>query len=351
MAENMTRASIIIVNYNTYTLLSECLNSIQPVLSEVDEVIVVDNNSTNEKDRLIPFDFPWVRYFRSEKNVGVGAGNNIGAEMAKGKFLAFINPDITVTEGWLDCLIYALESHPQAGMVTPKILVMQDPTKINTCGLDVHISGLSLCRGLEKTIDNFNKYEEVNAVSGTAYVIRKELFNHLGGYDENVFLYMEDIDISMRCRLAGYKCLFDPNAIVHHKYTLSIGPKKILYQELHRYLILLKVHRYLTLLILLPSLILAEIITWGFVVLRDRRNWKNKLVAYQQVFRNWKSIREIHKRTQLLRKVTDRQLIRSHKFKLEYEQTGKGVISVIAHLVFDSLFFLFSILTWLLLWW
>lgn len=347
----MTRATIIIVNYNTHALLCDCLRSIQPVLSESDEVIVVDNRSTAEIDKQIPFEFPWVRFIESERNVGVGPGNNIGASFAQGKYLAFINPDITVTQDWLDSLIDALESHSGAGMVTPKILIMQEPEKINTCGLDVHVSGISLCRGLEQHSASRTEYEEVNAISGTAFVISKELFDHLGGFDDRVFMYMEDIDISMRGRLAGYTCLFNPNSVVHHKYTLTIGPKKIFYQEFHRYLILLKTYRFLTLLILLPSLILAEIVSWGFVLLQDSKNWKNKFRAYQGLIKNLQQIIKDHQKTQLLRKVKDRNLILSQKIRLEYEQTGMGFVSAISHLVFDSLFFVFSLLARLLIWW
>lgn len=347
----MTRASIIIVNYNTYALLSDCLRSIQPVLSDFDEVIVVDNQSTAVIDKQIPIAFPWVKYIESERNVGVGPGNNIGAKHAQGQYLVFINPDITVTNGWLDSLINVLESHPGVGMVTPKILIMQEPKKINTCGLDVHITGISLCRSLEQPAESRVDVEEVNAISGTAFIIRKDLFERIGGFDDQVFMYMEDIDISMRGRLAGYTCMFNPNSVVYHKYSLTIGPKKIFFQEYHRYLILLKTYRLLTLLILLPSLILSEIVTWGFVLLRDQKNWKNKLKAYQLVLKNSQHIIKTHRETQLIRKVKDRHLILSQKIRLEYEQTGEGIVSVISHLIFDSLFFIFSLFARLLIWW
>jgi len=347
----MVRASIIIVNYNTFTHITDCLRSIEPVLADNDEVIVVDNCSTEEENQQIPLMFPWIKFINSDQNPGVGGGNNIGAKFAQGKYLVFINPDITVTEGWIDSLVTTLESYPGAGMVTPKILIMQEPNKINTCGLDIHVSGLSLCKGIYEDKVRFSSIEEVNAISGTAFIIKKEVFQHIGSFDEDVFLYMEDVDISMRGRLAGYTCLFDPNSIVYHKYALSFGAKKVFYEEYHRYLILLKCYRIITLFFMLPVMILTEIVTWGFVLLKDRKNWRNKIRAYALIIKNWRRVLDNHKKTQRIRKVKDRDLLLRHTVNLAYEQTGMGIISRISHIVFDSLYFLLTRIAYIFIWW
>ena len=91
---------------------------------------------------------------------------------------------------------------------------------------------------------------------------------------------MEDTDLSWRARLAGYRCLYVPTSIVYHEYTLRFGPRKIFYQERNRYLMLLKGAHWATLLVLLPALLLAEVVTWGFVLAQDRRRLANKARAY-----------------------------------------------------------------------
>ena len=278
-------------------------------------------------------------------------GFNLGAQHARGQVLACLNPDTTVEPGWLDHLIAALQANPRVGLVTSKILLMSDPQRINTCGNDMHCTGLTLCRGLGMDSHAFAEPTEVDAVSGAAFAIRRETLETLGGFDPDFFLYMEDTDLSWRARLAGYACLCAPQSVVHHDYSLRFGPRKTFYQERNRYLMLLKSLRWGTLVALLPVLLLGEAVTWGFVLLRERRNFGNKLRAYAWVFRHWRHIMEARAATQSLRRVRDRDLIAQCTHRLGFEQTGPGFIARVAHVVFDPLFFLLHRLALTLVWW
>lgn len=195
-----TRASIIIVGYNSLSDLPRCLASLQEDMAQEDEVIVVDNASQDGTPQAIREHFPWVRVLCSPENVGFGAANNLAAAQARGEYLAFLNPDTTAEPGWLEALIAALEDDPSAGLATPKILLMQDPQRINTCGNDIHISGLTLCRGMGEPSAAFSQLETVSAVSGAAFVVRRALFEAIGGFDPLFFMYMEDTDLSLRAR-------------------------------------------------------------------------------------------------------------------------------------------------------
>lgn len=356
-------ASIIIVNYNGWQDLERCLRSLEASQSQDCEVIVVDNCSTDDSPEKIKSTFPHVRLIRSNINLGFGAGNNLGAQIAQGRVLVFLNPDTTVQPGWLDPLLRALDEYPQAGMVTSRILLMDTPDQINTCGNDLHLSGLALCRGMgqckdvDQPIDHNDeklpvKVVRVAAISGAAFAIRKELYESVGGFDDTFFLYMEDTDLSVRVQLAGYHCLYVPGSVVYHDYQLSFGPMKTYYQERNRYLMLLKNLRWPTLLILLPALILSEVVTWGFVLLQDRKRFRNKLFAYAWILFWWKEIMEKRAATQKLRRVSDRSLLRMTTPYLDFAQaSGSGLISQLAHLVFDPLF---AILRWAalaLVWW
>ncbi len=350
LTSHMIRASIIIVNYKTLDYLQACLTSLQPTITPFDEVIVVDNDSNDNCAEVLPANFPWVNLILSDENLGIGGGNNLGAKHARGEFLAFINPDTVVTQGWLDNLIETLETNPDAGLSTSKILLTKTPDRLNTCGNDMHISGLTLCRGMNEPSNNFPNREYVSAVSGAAFVIKKHLFDKLGGFDESFFIYMEDADLSLRARLAGFSCMYEPESIIHHDYTLTFGPNKTFYQERNRYMMLLKTFSFSTLLLLLPVLLLAELVSWGFVILKDRSRWKNKFRAFGWIVRNWKVIMSNRADAQALRQTSDRELIGLHTFKLDFDQVGSGIISTGAHIIFDSLFFVFTKLAKLLIW-
>lgn len=335
------RASVVIVVYNAQADLARCLRSLAAAGHPQDEIIVVDNASRDGSADMVESAFPAVRLVRSASNVGFGEGNNLGAAQARGRYLAFLNPDTEVTPGWLDALIAALESSPRVGMATAKILLREERERINTCGGDTHLTGLTLCRGMGQQRDEMAEPAAVGAVSGAAFVMRRALFRQVGGFDGSFFMYMEDTDLSWRVRLAGYTCLYAPEAVVYHRYNLRFGPDKTYYQERNRYVMLLKGLRWPTLLLLAPALLLAEVVTWGYVLVGDRPRWRNKLRAYGYIVRHWPAIMAERRRVQAQRGAADRTLLRQTTHHLAYEQTGDGLAASLAHWVFDPLFLLF----------
>jgi GT2 family glycosyltransferase len=332
-------ASVIIVNYDAGAYLQNCLLSLRRTLPPHCEIILVDNASTDDSARLVKERFPEVKLLHSDYNLGFAGGNNSGAQLADGRYLVFLNPDTLVEPGWLQALLGALENDPSAGLATSQIVLMQDPQQINTCGNEVHLSGLTLCRAAGSRRDTAGQPSEVGAVSGAAFAIRRDLFERLGGFDPDFFLYMEDTDLSWRARLAGYRCLYVPASVVRHDYRLTFGPHKTFYQERNRYLMLLKNLHWGTLLLLAPSLLLAELVTWGYLLTRQRDQWADKLRAYAWIARHWRAVMAKRHATQALRANRDGQLLQRHTHYLAYEQTGAGLIPRLAHLVFDPLFF------------
>ena len=168
--------------------------------------------------------------------------------------------------------------------------------------------------------------------------MRRELFEALGGFDGIFFMYMEDTDLSWRARLAGYRCLYVPGSEVYHDYALRFGPRKVFLQERNRYLMLLKGLRWRTLIALSPALLLAEAVTWGFVLLRERRQVANKVLAYAWLLRHWDGVLARRRRTQALRRVRDRDLLVTCSGRLAYEHTGDGLAASLAHALLDPLF-------------
>jgi GT2 family glycosyltransferase len=288
---------------------------------------------------------------RNQVNLGFGAGCNAGAALVDGDYLAFLNPDTEVTPGWLENLVGVLECNRRAGLATSRIVLQHAPERLNTCGNDMHVSGLTLCRGAGLEHDALPEPGEVAAISGACFAIRRQLFEALGGFDESFFMYVEDADLSLRARLAGYACLYVPCSVIRHDYRLLFGPHKTYYQERNRYLMLLKSWHWATLIVLLPALLLAEVVTWGFVLAREKQYLGNKLRAYASVAAHWPETMRARRRTQALRRVRDRDLLVGTGYRLAFEQTGRGAIARVAHWLFDPLFFLFRCAALALVWW
>jgi GT2 family glycosyltransferase len=339
------RASIIIPAYNGRAHLGACLPSVLAAITGHDEVWVVDDASSDNTASYVGTTFPQVKVLRSHTNLGFGAACNLGAKQAQGEFLVFLNQDVLVDAGWLEALVGALNERPDVGLVTSKVLLLRDPQRINTCGNQVHLSGLTLCRGYGSERASFREQDEVSAISGASFAMRGDLFAALGGFDPSFYLYMEDTDLSLRARLAGHRCLHVPQSIVYHDYDLRFGPRKTFYQERNRYLILLKTLRWRTLFVLLPTLLLAELVTWGFVVTREPLRFANKLRAYAWILRHWRTVMGKRRHTQTLRRTSDRDLLALATHRLDFEQTGSGVVARLAHLIFDPLFLILRGLT------
>jgi GT2 family glycosyltransferase len=343
------RASIITVNTNELHRLVKFLPSLTASRGDF-EVIIADNGSRDGSLEYISSHYPAVRTLPLGKNLGFCFANNQAAPLARGEFLVFLNPDTHVSPDWLLRLLQPFEDST-VGLTTAKILLMGNPDKINTCGNDVHLSGLTLCRGMGRGREHFSKMEEVAAVSGAAFAIRRSLFHLLGGFDGEFFIYMEETDLSCRARLAGWRCVFVPESIVWHDYSLRFGPEKVFYQERNRYRMLLKNFRWPTLVLLLPTLLLAESVTWGFVLSNDRPNWRNKLRAYGETIKRLREILRKRKETQTLRRTRDRDMIRRMGSSLDFSQTTGSKTARWAAVVFNPLFFLFWVAAIFLVWW
>jgi hypothetical protein len=220
--------------------------------------------------------------------------------------------------GWLSPLVALLQSHPQAGLATAKILMLDDPRQINTCGNAITLSGLTYCRGLGEPADSFPSVEIVAAVSGAAFMIRREVLEQIGGFDEAYFMYYEDTDLSLRAILAGYGCYYVPESVVQHQYSFRFNPLKAYYQERNRYITTLKVFRWGTILALMPSLLMTEMIVWGYALVQGPQHVQSKFRALAWVLRNRKQISLARHSVQALRRVPDRQVLERLSYRLSF---------------------------------
>ncbi len=315
------KVSIVIVNYETAAYLPRCLGSLAAQSYPNYEVILVDNSPGDGAAEYVAEHYPDVIVLRSETNLGYAGGNNLGFRHATGDYVAVLNPDTWVDPDWLSELVQALEGDPAAGLATPKILLMDDPSRVNTCGNAITFTGITVCRGLGQPADRYDAVEIVSAVSGAAFLIRRALLAEIGAFDDEFFLYYEDTDLSLRAMLAGYHCLYVPTSIVHHKYVFKFSALKCYYQERNRYLSLLRTLRWRTLFALAPCLLASEAIAWAYVLLSGREHARSKLRSYGWLLRHRRRILAARRVIQANRRVDDGVLLQRFSARLSFTQT------------------------------
>ncbi len=340
-------ASIIVVSYNSRKDLDRCLSSLKVTLPERCEVIVVDNASADGSAGLVAERFPWVCLVPLSHNEGFAAANNRGVELAQGRYVVALNPDTEVAPGWLTALLEPLvevqnvrrendessEAHRRpVGMTTARILMMNAPTRVNTCGNTMHLTGITLCRGIRSMSDaaELAIVSDVSAVSGACFAMPKHLWQLLGGLDTDFFTYLEDTDLSLRSRLAGYRCVYTPKSVVYHSYTGTFSARKFYYLERNRVLMLLKCLRGSTLLFLLPVLGIAEFMTWGYALRNGPAHIYSKLRAYGWLIVNARSIERKRYQVQLHRRVTDREVLAPSAWRLDMAQMAGPALGRLA---------------------
>jgi GT2 family glycosyltransferase len=266
--------SVVIVTYNHQDFIENCLKS---VFRHKDlEVVVVDNNSQDETVDLVEKGFPEVKLIKNV-NSGYGAGVNLGIKNSSRKYVVVLNPDTKLKENSIEELLKPLIKRSKL-ITTPKILCYNG-SKINTCGNNTHFTGLAFTRGLGLDPKEFKEPGFVNGISGACFAIKREDYWRIGGFNENFFVYMEDTEFSWRAKTKGFKICYVPSSVVYHDYTLEVSPKKLYYLEKGRYIILREYLTHKELLRILPSLLMSEILTWGYAILTGFEGVKFKFKA------------------------------------------------------------------------
>ncbi|OGH11507.1 MAG: hypothetical protein A3B38_01725 [Candidatus Levybacteria bacterium RIFCSPLOWO2_01_FULL_36_13] len=221
--------SIIIVHYRNEKDLIECLSSLYQNTKENFEVIIVDN-SENQKIKHRLSKFKNLEYISSKRNIGYGAGINLGVKHASGEYIFVLNPDTIFTEDILGRLAKKLNKEKQIGIIapllyTPSNKIMEQGARELTPLLAIFkFSFIDKLWNKNPISKNFwikkwnNKPKQVDNIPGSAFLIKKNVFEKIGGFDENYFLYFEEFDLCKRVRGAGYKIFIDPSSKLIHKW-------------------------------------------------------------------------------------------------------------------------------------
>lgn len=233
------RVSVVIPNLNGRNLLGDCLTSLEKQTFRDFEVVLVDNASDDRSVDFVKDSFKWVaKIIENSENVGFAAASNQGINASCGEFIALLNNDTEAHPEWLEQLVKAAEANPGSGMFASKTLFFDDRNIIDTTGHLFYPDGLNRGRGrLETDEGQYDDKTDVFFPSGCAGLYRRAMFDEIGLFDEYHFAYGDDTDVGVRGRLAGYGCLFVPDAVVYHHYSMTTGvysPAKVYLVERNR---------------------------------------------------------------------------------------------------------------------
>jgi GT2 family glycosyltransferase len=223
MRSTISDVSVIVLNYNGRNWLEGCLTAVHAELGDHGDLVVVDNASTDASVEFVQRRFPWVRLLALDRNVGFSAGNNAGARMARGRFLAFLNNDTVPKHGWITSLRAPFEQDERVALTTARIVYLHDPTVIDSAGDGYLRAGGAFKRFHGQPFSRGGESGDTFGACGAACMVRRGVFQALGGFDEDFFMVYEDVDLSYRARLLGYRCEYVADAIVHHVGSGTLG--------------------------------------------------------------------------------------------------------------------------------
>jgi GT2 family glycosyltransferase len=215
--------SVVIVSWNGRHHLDTCLSSVAAQRDVNIETIVVDNGSTDGTVGYLRERFPWVKLVTLAENRGFAGGNNAGARAASGRFLAFLNNDTAADADWLRALLSGIDEPTRFVLVTSRIVYMHDPDVIDSAGDGVLRWGGAFKRHHGEPATAAAATQEVFGMCGAACMMPKAVFDEVGGFDDDFFASHEDVDLSYRARLRGYRCRYVAEAIVRHVGSATLG--------------------------------------------------------------------------------------------------------------------------------
>ena len=228
----MQTLTVSIVNFNSGNYVLNCLDSLEKLKDEVDlEIFIVDNASTDDSFKKIKLKFPNCHFISNSENLGFGKAHNLVLKQAKTEYILILNPDTEIKKKVLSCIVDFLEENPDVGAASSKVLL--DNGKLDWAshrGFPTPLAAfLYYVLGNDSlyhlTKKDLTKTHQVDAISGAFFLTRKSVLEKVGFFDEDFFMYGEDLDLCYRIKEVGLKVMYFPEvSIIHHK-GISSGLK------------------------------------------------------------------------------------------------------------------------------
>ena len=281
-SQTLPSVAVVILNYNGIKLLEKYLPSALKTSYPNCRVYVADNASKDDSVSFLKQHFPEVPIIQLKQNHGFAKGYNKALQNLEEDYFVLLNSDVQVPEGWLDPLIQLMESNKNIAAVQPKVKSLREPESFEHAGAAggwIDFLGYPFCRGrildtVEKDKGQYDQVTEIFWASGACMAIRGPLFKVFGGFDNDFFAHMEEIDLCWRMKRAGYKIMFTPRSTVYHYGGGTLGyqsPYKAYLNFRNSYYVLLKNESPLRMAYLIPIRLCMD--TFAAVVFLLQRKW------------------------------------------------------------------------------
>jgi len=349
------RVAIIYLSFNSQPYLEQVFLSLERLNYPKDrlEIVVVDNASTDGcVDGLRKRE--GITFFPMSENLGFAGGNNVGIDHALlhgADYVYLLNNDAKLHPDAIREAVAMAERDPRIGSVQSLIRLWQDEDVLNVTGGMVHFLGFGYARdnGRRATAEDVAALDgsEIAYASGAAALFRASALREAGTLESFYFMYHDDLELGWRIRLAGYRNVLAARSVAYHHYEFHRSVKKLFWMERARLLVFFSHLKPATLLLLSPFLFALEIALFVFAA---RGGWlKDKVLVYVDLLqpKTWAHVRDKRRRSALLRKVSDKEIVRWWTGKIEHQETqGRFVESVANPLAAAVWFFLKRLIIW-----
>ncbi|MCC6639016.1 glycosyltransferase family 2 protein [Candidatus Falkowbacteria bacterium] len=335
----MKKVAVVLVNYKTYVnrFLEECRDSLrlQEYPADQIKVYIVDNASSEESRAYIAQNYPEAVIvpredgnYAAANNAGIAQGMKDGCE-----YFVIANMDVKYDKRWLPELVIALENNPQAGLVQSKILLYPQneeewsKPKINTLGNIMHYLGFGFTSYYKEEDFVVTGYPKIEGyASGCSFIVSREVIEKIGTYNEEYYMYHDDVEMSWRAKLAGYDILLAPLSVLYHKYEFGRSVLMIYYMERNRYLAMFHYYKWQTILLISPMILFMEAGMIAYAILNRWWSAKWKAIRYFYSFETWKKILKTRKEIKQLRLLSDRILTRPMEGRVLYQEIANPLL-------------------------
>jgi len=326
MLTNYPKVGIVYLSYHSESYWDDVVSALQKMTYPKDkvELIVVDNphpefgsSVAYIKERIMPLsghDLPRITLLPQTSNTGYAGGNNAGIAKALELECAYIclhNDDGFMDAACLEKLVQAAEADKSIGALQALILLHPETNKVNSAGNRYHYLGFGGTQDYGLPLEQLHvaKVQKISYASFACVLLHRDIIRTVGILDNDLFMYHEDLEYSLRLKLAGYRVAMASEAIFYHKYQFSRSTLKFYFMERNRYAVLLMYYRYPTLLLLLPMSIVMEIGLWIFFLMQGWGVERARVYGYWLAPKHWKLWLAKRQGIQKLRKLTDHQLL------------------------------------------
>ena len=331
--------AVLLCSHQGHDDLNDCLGSLF-ASKDADlhtHIVFVDNGSTDGSGDLMRQRFPQADYIRSVSNRGFTGGNNLGWQHVRQsypnvRYIVLLNVDTIVQSGYLRTLVDCLEAHPHVGAAQAKLMLHPDTDRINSAGNRSHYLGFGYLTGYgEKDQGQYDRSQSIDYASGAAVIIRAELLEQFGLFDEIFYLHLEDTDLSWKLRQVGFDTFFVPDSVVYHKYQPDAPIRYYYYLERNRWILLFTYYRLPTLILLAPALLFMELGQLAFSCRHGKFGEKLRCYGYFMKPSNMALIWRRRCAAQKRRTIGDQQFMTRFSGTIRFETIDSPLLRLIGN--------------------